>query len=88
MHIAMEVQEEWVNVFVQDNGQGIDEKDLPHLFDRFYRGDKARTRNAGGGFGLGLSIAQWIVVKHGGSITVKTKKGHGTTFTVALPISK
>lgn len=67
---------------VKDTGTGISGKDLPRIFDRFYRGDRARGRTDGG-TGLGLSIAKWIVDKHGGNISVKSNS-EGTTFTVKL----
>lgn len=69
---------------VQDTGIGIPEKDLPNVFDRFYRVDAARERNTGG-HGLGLSIARIIVLRHGGKITVGSKPGAGTRFTIKLP---
>ena len=71
-------------VTVADTGVGIAPEHLPHVFDRFYRVDKARTR-AEGGTGLGLSIAQSIVQAHGGRIEVTSAVGHGTVFTVILP---
>jgi len=71
-------------VSVTDSGEGIPEEDVPHIFERFYRVDKARARKQGGA-GLGLSIAQWIAEAHGGWITVRSKLGEGTTFTVHLP---
>ncbi|KYC35544.1 histidine kinase [Scytonema hofmannii PCC 7110] len=72
---------------VADNGVGIPETDLPHIFERFYRVDKKRSRKTGG-FGLGLAIAQQIVQVHGGKINVKSVVGQGTTFQIVLPITK
>jgi two-component system sensor histidine kinase CiaH len=72
-------------VRVSDSGSGIPPEALPHVFDRFYRADKARSR-AEGGAGLGLAIAKWIVEGHRGSIRVNSDPGRGTTFTVELPI--
>lgn len=69
---------------VSDSGPGIDAEHLPHLFDRFYRTDAARTAEAGGA-GLGLAIAQWIAEAHGGRIAVASTPGRGSTFTVHLP---
>lgn len=70
---------------VKDNGIGIPKEDTAKVFDRFYRVDKARSRESGG-TGLGLSIAQEIVVRHGGRIDLKSRLGHGTTITVWLPV--
>ncbi len=70
---------------VSDNGPGIPKEDQAHIFDRFYRVDKARSRNTGG-TGLGLSIVHQMVLMHGGSISVESEEGHGSTFTVELPI--
>lgn len=72
-------------VHIADQGIGIDPKDLPHLFDRFYRADKSRTKSAVDGFGLGLSIAKQIIERHHGSIKVQTKLHQGTTFTIQIP---
>lgn len=78
----------WAVLTVEDNGPGIAEEDLPHIFERFYRGDKARHRDEDrSGFGLGLSIAYWIVRNHGGQIEAQSKLGEGTTFTVRLPLA-
>jgi signal transduction histidine kinase len=73
---------------VQDNGPGIPEADLDHIFERFYRAEKSRSRHdSEKGFGLGLSIAYWIVTNHGGEIQVDSKEGVGTTFHVKLPLA-
>jgi heavy metal sensor kinase len=75
-------------VSVSDTGPGIPAEDLPHIFERFYRGEKSRTRQKDGkGFGLGLSIAYWIVRNHGGQIDVESTAGMGTTFYVWLPLA-
>ena len=74
---------------ITDNGPGIPPDDLPHIFERFYRGEKSRTRQKDGkGYGLGLSIAYWIVRNHGGRIEVNSTVGQGTTFCVWLPLAE
>ena len=70
---------------VMDEGIGISESDTQKIFERFYRVDKARSR-AAGGFGLGLNIARIIVVRHGGTVSVKPRSPHGSIFTVRLPL--
>ncbi len=75
---------EQVRIIIRDTGPGIPAEDLPHIFDRFYRAEKSRTRSAVSGFGLGLSIAHWIVERHGGEIKVESKDGRGTTFVIWL----
>ncbi len=75
-----------VDVTVSDTGAGIRPEDLPHIFERFYRGDASRSRNRGtGGAGLGLAIARGIVQAHGGDIKVDSKIGKGTQFTFHIP---
>ena len=71
-------------VAIQDSGEGIPEEDLPFVFDRFWKGDKSRSRSSGGS-GLGLAIARQLVTAHGGAISVESQEGEGTTFTVRLP---
>ncbi len=70
---------------MSDSGQGIDPVDLPHVFDRFYRADRSRTRGSGGA-GLGLAIAKQIVSAHGGMIWAESAPGQGTTISIALPV--
>lgn len=77
----------WVRVMVADTGVGIAPDDLSHIFDRFWRHDKARNRKFGGS-GLGLSIAKSIAEAHGGQISVESTVGHGTTFDVLLPVAR
>jgi len=75
-----------IAIAVRDTGIGIAASDLPHVFDRFWRADRARSRaSERAGFGLGLSISQWIVQAHGGTITAQSRLGRGTVFTVVLP---
>lgn len=75
-------------ITVVDEGIGISKKDIPHVFDRFWRADTARTKEAHQGYGLGLSIAKRIVEIHHGTITVTSPDQHGSTFTVRLPVSQ
>jgi len=73
-------------IICRDTGPGIPAEDLPHIFERFYRAEKSRTRGKSTGFGLGLSITKWIVEHHGGRIEVSAKDGQGTTFAIWLPL--
>jgi heavy metal sensor kinase len=79
-------QGHFARLAVSDTGSGIAPEDLPHLFERFYRADRARAR-AAGGTGLGLAIAKWIAEVHGGRIAVDSRPGYGTTATVWLPLA-
>lgn len=82
--VRAEEQPDAVLISVSDTGPGIPEEDLPYLFDRFWRGDRARNQ-ATGGSGLGLNIAQSLIDAHGGRIWVTSTKGQGSTFTFTLP---
>lgn len=87
IEISAWTMDDRVSISVSDNGVGIPEEDQPRLFDRFYRVDKARSREAGGS-GLGLSIVKEIVQAHNGVIDIKSRQGEGTTMTVTLPVSR
>ncbi len=82
--LALRQEENIVRLSVQDEGCGIAPDELPRIFDRFYRADRSRARDTGGS-GLGLSIARWIVEKHGGWLEVASSVGIGTRMTVCLP---
>jgi len=72
---------------VRDTGIGMSVADLSHVFERFWRADRARSRTSErGGFGLGLAISQWIAQAHGGRIAVQSRLGRGSVFTVTLPM--
>ncbi|MBA4398819.1 MAG: two-component sensor histidine kinase [Anaerolinea sp.] len=86
--LGLQRADEQVKLFVQDTGPGISPKDLPHIFDRFFRAERSRKRSSSSGFGLGLSIADWIVKKHNGRIEVSSEEGQGTLFTVWLPLTQ
>jgi len=86
--LSLRVVDDFVHITISDNGPGIPPEELPHIFDRFYRVEKSRSRSALGGSGLGLSIAQWIAQSHDGRIEVASEPGKGTTFSVWLPLQK
>ena len=87
--LTLEEDPDWVTFSVQDSGIGIAAGDLPHIFERFWRADPARSRTgARPGTGLGLAITKWIAEAHGGSITVQSRPGRGSVFTVRLPKPK
>lgn len=83
--ISLEKIKDQARLICRDTGPGIPAEDLPHIFERFYRAEKSRTRGRSTGFGLGLSIANWIVERHGGRIEVNSKEGEGTAFAIWLP---
>ncbi len=84
--LALRKVGEQAQLTVSDTGAGIPAEDLPHIFERFYRGEKSRKRRHSGGFGLGLAIAYYIVRSHGGTIEVSSQESEGTTFCVWLPL--
>jgi two-component system sensor histidine kinase BaeS len=83
--VRSKVHNQAVEVVVSDTGIGISEADLPHVFERFYRADKSRTRQTGGS-GIGLTIVKSIVEAHQGEVTVQSKPGQGSQFMVTIPI--
>lgn len=83
--LSLSADDECVTMLVEDTGIGVPEEDLPHIFSRFYRVDKARARDAGGS-GLGLSIVRDAVVLHGGSVTARRRSEVGTRFIVTFPL--
>lgn len=98
VEISLSTRLDGVTFTVRDTGIGISAADLPHVFERFYRADRARSRrvqspdgtwsNERGGFGLGLAISQWIARAHGGTLTATSRLGRGSTFVVALPLEE
>ena len=84
--LSLEKIGEQARIICRDTGPGIPIEDMPHIFERFYRAEKSRTRRETTGFGLGLSIANWIVERHGGRIEVNSQEGKGTTFAIWLPL--
>jgi len=88
IRISSIIKNNWVSLCVTDQGIGIIKKDIPHIFDRFYRGDSARSRGGTDGYGLGLAIAKNIVEAHHGTIYCESTIGKGSTFTVRFPIAE
>jgi two-component system phosphate regulon sensor histidine kinase PhoR len=83
VNISTEVSQNSALVKVSDTGIGISKEDLPRIFERFYKADKAR---AGEGAGLGLAIAKHVIQAHGGNIWVESEEGKGSTFSFSLPL--
>ena len=88
IHLSNKKADGHMLINIEDHGGGIAEQDIPHLFDRFYRADKSRTKSSVPGYGLGLAIAKEIVEHHKGTIKVSSKLNKGTTFTIELPIKQ
>jgi len=87
VRISVWQEDEWAGVKIEDTGTGIPEKDLPNIFERFYRVEEARTREMGG-TGLGLAIVKETILAHGGRIWVESKEGAGSTFYFILPLHR
>ncbi len=85
--VSARQQDNWVEISVTDTGEGIPEKELPEIFERFYRVDKSRTRTTGGS-GLGLTITKRLVEAHGGSIEAYSEEGEGSRFSFTIPVAK
>jgi len=85
VNVSVKKPDSKVQIFIKDSGIGIDKKDIPYIFDRFFRADKSRTKQKAIGYGLGLSIAKRIVDLHNGNIAVESEVGKGSVFTVTLP---
>src|SRR5262249_8562320 len=87
IRVALERADHFAVASVSDTGIGIDQQDIPRVFDRFWRADKARSREEGGA-GLGLSIAKRSIDVHGGSISVQGELGKGSVFSTRLPLAE
>lgn len=85
--VAAQEEENRLEVSVSDTGIGIEKEDLPFVFERFYRVDKSRARS-GGGAGLGLTIAKYLVEAHGGSIKAESEYSKGAKFTLTIPLER
>jgi signal transduction histidine kinase len=85
--VSVEQMDDSIRLMVQDTGIGIAPEHLPHIFERFYRADPSRRQTGGSSSGLGLSIVEWIVRLHDGSVGVSSQVGQGSCFTVTLPLT-
>lgn len=83
--LSEEADKSWICIWIEDQGIGISQEDLPYLFEHFYRGDKSRDRKSGGS-GLGLAIVKQLLEIHGGKVSVESTVGEGSCFKVMLPI--
>jgi signal transduction histidine kinase len=83
--LSLEQCQGFACITVRDTGTGIAPEDLPHIFERFYRADRSRTRS-GGGAGLGLAIVQRVIEAHGGHVSVDSEQHQGSTFIIWLPL--
>ena len=86
MDVSVSAEDGKVILEVRDTGMGIPQRDLPRVFERFYRVDRARSRETGG-TGLGLAIVRHVAENHGGEVTVQSELSAGSTFAVRLPVA-
>jgi len=86
IRLGWKVDQQRLCCWVSDNGEGIAEADLPHVFTPFYRGDRSRSRRTGG-TGLGLTLVQSVAHAHGGEVAISSRQGEGTTVTIILPLT-
>ncbi|WP_322821619.1 HAMP domain-containing sensor histidine kinase [Chloroflexus sp.] len=86
IRLGWKVDQQQLYCWVSDNGEGIAEADLPHVFTPFYRGDRSRSRRTGG-TGLGLTLVQSVAYAHGGEVAISSRQGEGTTVTIILPLT-
>ena len=87
VYLTSHKKDRYAYINVQDKGMGIDANALPHIFQRFYQADSARTGSKNSGHGLGLAIAEQIIDRHHGTITARSTTGKGSTFTIKLPLA-
>jgi signal transduction histidine kinase len=85
VHVSGSVKKGEVSIAIRDNGIGIPKKDLPHIFERFYRVDSSRSKDYGG-TGLGLAIVKWIAEAHGGTVSATSTPQKGSVFTITFPL--
>jgi two-component system sensor histidine kinase ResE len=85
--LSVQMRAGQAQILIEDTGEGIQPGDLPYIFERFWKGDRARSRVGGEGSGLGLAISRNLVEAHGGTIQVESEVGVGTTFIIEIPVS-
>jgi signal transduction histidine kinase len=86
IYVATKRSKTALEISVKDSGIGIPEDAQAHIFDRFYRADDSRNKETAEGYGIGLSIAKSVVESHGGTISVESVQGSGSTFTLSFPV--
>jgi two-component system sensor histidine kinase SenX3 len=87
VQVRVRTEPDWVDIDVEDHGLGIPQRDRERVFERFYRVDRARSRDTGG-TGLGLAIVRHVASNHAGEVQLQTEVGEGSTFTLRLPVAQ